>query len=219
MDRRDSLKWMLAASATSLLQRPVLGAAPAIGSGAVAARPAATVPVGGGYGSDPDLLKSYKAGDVWPLVLTSAQRRTATALCDVIIPADDHSPSASAVGVVDFLDEWASAPYPRHQDDRSLIEEGFAWLDTEAKRRFGSEFASANLNSQAALCDDICDESSAKEGLARAAMFFARFRDLTAGGFYSTPVGFRDVGYIGNVPLTKFEGPPQDLLRKLGLSA
>jgi hypothetical protein len=170
-----------------------------------------------GYGSDPDLLKRYKAGEVWPLVLTPAQRHTVTALCDVIIPADDHSPSASAVGVVDFLDEWVSAPYPRQQHDRTLIEEGLAWLDTESTRRFATEFAAAKLADQAALCDDICDVAKATEPFAGAATFFARFRDLTAGGFYTTPVGFRDIGYMGNVPLRQFEGPPREVLRQLGL--
>jgi hypothetical protein len=29
--------------------------------------------------------------------------------------------------------------------------------------------------------------------------------------------GRRDLGYIGNVPLPRFDGPPAELLRKLGL--
>jgi Gluconate 2-dehydrogenase subunit 3 len=215
MDRRDTLKWILAASASPLLQRSALGGGQSAGAPALRGDTGQAA----GYGSDPDLLKRYKAGDVWPLVLTSAQRRTVTALCDLIIPADDYSPSASAVGVVDFLDEWVSAPYPRQQHDRTAIEEGLVWLDTESKRRFAAEFASAKLTDQTALCNDICDPAKAKEPFATAAEFFARFRDLTAGGFYSTPVGFRDIGYVGNVPLLKFEGPPQDVLRKLGLSA
>ena len=47
--------------------------------------------------------------------------------------------------------------------------------------------------------------------------FFARYRDLTVGGFYSTPAGHQDLGYIGNVALPRFDGPPPELLRKLGL--
>jgi hypothetical protein len=50
-----------------------------------------------------------------------------------------------------------------------------------------------------------------------AARFFALFRDLTAGGFYTTPVGRNDLSYVGNVPLTRFDGPDAELLRKLGL--
>jgi hypothetical protein len=40
---------------------------------------------------------------------------------------------------------------------------------------------------------------------------------LTAGGFYSSPAGRKDLNYIGNVPLTSFEGPPRALLKSLGL--
>jgi hypothetical protein len=41
---------------------------------------------------------------------------------------------------------------------------------------------------------------------------------LTAGGYYSTAAGRKDLQYIGNVPLKSFEGPPLELLQKLGLS-
>ncbi len=54
------------------------------------------------YGTDPNLVRVYKPGDLWPLTFTSAQRATAAVLCDLIIPADAKSPSASSVGVVDF---------------------------------------------------------------------------------------------------------------------
>jgi hypothetical protein len=56
-----------------------------------------------------------------------------------------------------FIDEWVSAPYPHQQHDRTLIEEGLAWLDAESTRRFATEFAAAKPADQAALCDDICD--------------------------------------------------------------
>jgi hypothetical protein len=207
MDRRSTLKWMLAASATMpLLARQTLG------HGALAAHPAAQ-----GYGTDPDLTKAYHPGDLWPLTLTPAQRRTAAALCDVLIPADALSPSASSAGVVDFLDEWVSAPYPSQQEDRPLLLEGLAWLDAEASRRFGRQFADLGESSQQAICDDICLEKTAKPQFAGAAKFFARYRDLTAGGFYTSPEGRKDLGYMGNVPLLKFSGPPPELLRKLGL--
>jgi hypothetical protein len=73
-----------------------------------------------GYGPDPSMVKIYQPGDVWPLTLTEPQRRTTRALCDLIIPADDTSPSASAVGVPDFIDEWISSPYPAQAGDRRI---------------------------------------------------------------------------------------------------
>jgi hypothetical protein len=210
MDRRSSLKWILTASAAMpLLARRALGESAA--TTLQAAQPAH------GYGTDPDLTKTYHPGDVWPLTLTAKQRSTAAALCDVIIPGDTESPSAAKVGVVDFLDEWVSAPYPRQQEDRPLILEGLRWMDAEAGRRFSKEFADLSESQQHAICDDICSAKKAAANFAQAAKFFARYRDLTAGGFYTSPEGRKDLGYIGNVPLAKFDGPPAELLRKLGL--
>jgi hypothetical protein len=204
MDRRTTIKWVLAASAAWPLRSMLLAQAD-------------TPPAAQGYGTDPNLLKDYKPGDLWPLTLTAPQRRLAAVLADLIIPADEHSPGASAVGLVDFIDEWVSAPYPASQKDRSVVLQGFVWLDTEATRRFGKGFADLGITQQSAICDDICDLSRAAPERRTAAEFFAVYRDLTAGGFYSTPVGRKDLGYIGNVPLTSFDGPPPELLRKLNL--
>jgi hypothetical protein len=58
----------------------------------------------------------------------------------------------------------------------------------------------------------------AKPPFAEAARFFTRFRDLTAGGFYTTPEGMKDIQYVGNVPLTKWDGPPPEVLAYLKLT-
>jgi hypothetical protein len=210
---------MLAASAMPLLARraPAEGVPAALTDGAAAlteAAPAAPQ----GYGTDPDLTKIHHPGDLWPLTLTPAQRRTAAGLCDLIIPADAHSPSASSVGVVDFLDEWLRAPYPNQREDRALILEGLLWMDAEASRRFAKQFADLDESAKHVICDDICYEKSARPQFAAAARFFARYRDLTAGGFYTSPEGRKDLGYMGNVPLLKFSGPPAEVLRKVGLN-
>lgn len=208
MDRRTTIKWMLAASASiPLLEQRVAGADAAPAMAAVQ-----------GYGTDPDLTQVYRPGDVWPLTLTPGQRRTAGALCDVIIPADSVSPSAAAVGVVDFLDEWVSAPYPLQQQDRTIILDGLAWMDAEAARRFAQDFAALGEARQHLICEDICSVQKAAPDFGVAARFFARYRDLTAGGYYSTPSGRKDLQYVGNVALTSFAGPPSELLEKLGLS-
>lgn len=46
---------------------------------------------------------------------------------------------------------------------------------------------------------------------------FARYRDLAAGGFYTTPAGMKDLRYVGNVARTRFDGPPDDVLEAVGL--
>jgi len=204
MDRREAIKWVLAATATvSLLDMQ------AFGQGAAAAV---------GYGTDPDLMRYYKPGDLWPLTFTSGQRLNVAALCDMIIPADEKSPSASSVGVPDFIDEWISAPYPEQQNDRKTVLEGLTWLDGESKKRFEKTFADLTGEQRQKICDDICYAPKAKPEFGAAAQFFAKFRNLTAGGFYTTPQGWRDIQYIGNVPLPTFEGPPPEVLAHLKLT-
>ena len=204
MDRRTAIKWMMTAAAAISVTE---------GTAFAAAAPAAK-----GSGTDPDLVKDYKVGDYWPLTFDETQRRTAAALCDVIIPADAKSPSASALKVHDFIDEWISAPYPAQADDRKIILEGLAWIETESRKRFGNEFTNLVQRQKTAICDDICHAPRAKPEFRTAARFFARFRDLTAGGFYTTPEGTKDLGYIGNVAITTFDGPPPEVLKKLGLA-
>ena len=213
MDRRTTIKWMLAVAATT----------PGRSAGAYAPDTVAAVagaPSGQGYGTDPNLIQMYKSGELWPLTFTSQQRQTAQVLCDLIIPADASSPSASAVGVVDFLDEWISAPYEQQRQDRSMLLAGFARLDREAAARYGAgkSFVTLSHRRQTAICDDICLVAKAKPDLVEAAQFFARYRDLTAGGYYTTPEGRKDVRYVGNVALPRFDGPPLEVLKKVGLA-
>jgi hypothetical protein len=194
LDRRTAIKWVLAASAALRL--------PGVSFDATAATPAAK-----GYGKDPNLLKVYAAGDLWPLTLTKEQRATAAALCDLIIPADDTSPAASSVGVVDFLDEWISAPYPEHAEDRKIVVEGLSQVEAEAQRRFKTSFAKLSAQQMSAIADAIVKQP-----------YFVRYRALTAGGFYTTPVGVKDLKYVGNVAMQSFDGPTPEILKRLGLA-
>jgi len=193
-DRRTAIKWVLAASAALRL--------PSVSFDAAAAAPVAK-----GYGKDPDLMKKYAAGDLWPLTLSKEQRATAAALCDLIIPADDTSPAASSVGVVDFLDEWISAPYPEHAEDRKTVVEGLSQVEAEAQRRFKTSFAKLSAQQMSTIADAIVKEQ-----------YFVRYRALTAGGFYTTPVGVKDLKYVGNVAMQSFDGPTPEILKKLGLA-
>ena len=210
LDRRTTIKWMFAAAAS----------VPSLSALAYTAEPFArdVARDQAGYGTDPDLVKEWVPGGPWPLTLGVAARLTTAALCDLIIPADDHSPAASSVGVVEFIDEWISAPYPQQRSDREIIVPGLQWIESESQGRFGKAFAALDQAQKEAIANDICSAVKAAPNAATAAKFFARFRDLTAGGFYTTPVGMKDIGYTGNVSLERFDGPPKEVLKKVGLA-
>ena len=123
---------------------------------------------------------------------------------------------ASAVGVPDFIDEWISSPYPSQAGDRRTILDGLKWIDEESQRRFQKSFADLTPGQQTVICDDIASLKP-KPALKKAAAFFKRFRDLTAGGYYTTPEGAKAIGYTGNLPSGTFEGPPPEALKHVGL--
>jgi Gluconate 2-dehydrogenase subunit 3 len=210
VDRRTTIQWILAAAAAGTFIGQI-----AVGRGFRSIRT--------GYGTNPDVQRTYKPGELWPLTFNYEQHRVATILCDTILPADPRSPGASQVGVVDFIDEWISAPYAGRDEkssfalDRALILDGFEWLDNEAVNRFARKFADLDERQRAAICDEICYPAAAKREHERPARFFSRFRELTLGGFYTTRVGMKDIGYVGNVALVTFDGPPREVLAKLGL--
>lgn len=219
-DRRTTIKLIMAAAAGM----PALRRAAATDPSDFQPDPRAAgdvqayVPFMSGYGPDPDLIRTYGKGELWPLTFDPQQRQLAAALADLIIPADEHSPSASAVGAVDFIDEWISAPYPQQRQDRQTVLPGFVWLDGEARHRAGRPFAELREAQQRAICDSVCDLSRAPAHLQQPAHFFATYRNLTAAGFYTTAAGRKDLRYVGNFPLPHFDGPPLELLRKLGLA-
>lgn len=201
LPRRTVLKWFAAVAAAT--QMPDLG----IGAPAAAK----------GYGMDPDLSKFYQPGDFWPLTLTRAQRETTTALADLILPADHLGPAASQVRVPEFIDEWISAPYPVQQKDRDALLPGLAWLEEESRKRFSKTFASLGDVEKRAIADDICWPADAKPQFKKAAAFFQKFRSLAASAYYGTEAGWKAIGYVGNVPLASFDGPPPEVLAKLGV--
>ncbi|MBW4053431.1 MAG: gluconate 2-dehydrogenase subunit 3 family protein [Proteobacteria bacterium] len=215
-DRRTTIKLIVAAAAGVPALRA--GAAGMLVPGAaVPGELRHYVPLMSGYGPDPNLVKAYEKGAFWPLTLNPQQRQLTTVLADLIIPADEHSPSASAAGAVDFIDEWISAPYPQQRRDRLTVLNGFVWLDGAAQLRARQPFATLEEAQQHALCDRVCDASRAPADLQEPARFFALFRNLTVAAFYTTEAGRKDLHYLGNVPLKHFDGPPVELLRKLGL--
>jgi len=213
--RRDALKAMAAAALV-----PMLPESAAAAPGAPVAReplplfeaPQAKRKGPRGTPSDP-VLQVAKAD--WPNKLQLRELTTLAALCDMIIPADAKSVAASTVGAPAYINEWASRP----GGDASLVRVrgGLVWLDRESNTRFGTRFHLATNAQRTAICDDICYLPKAKPEHQFAAQFFDTIRDQTATAFYTTPQGWKDLGYIGNVAMPKFDGPNAEIRRKIGL--
>ena len=225
MSRRETMQWVLGAVAASqfpaargLAQQEVPKEE---GRNILSQETAAKVPdpdTSKGYGTDPRLVKTYKPGEVWPLTFTEKHKKTATALADTIFPADQYGPTASEIGVVEMIDEWVSAPYPDQRNDRPMVLQGLEWFEWESGNRFKKGFAELSPEQRREICDDVCFRDKAKDRFRGPARFFEKFRDIAASAYYATPAGWKAIGYVGNVALEKFEGPPPEVLKILGVA-
>ncbi|MCB1276926.1 gluconate 2-dehydrogenase subunit 3 family protein [Prosthecobacter sp.] len=165
---------------------------------------------------DPDFTQPVKFP--WEKLLSAEELAVATALADLILPKDETSPAASEVGVPDFINEWISADYPEHQEDREVIRGGLGWLSTESFKRFTQRFEELTSAQQSQIADDICDLSQASLEHRVGAAFFRRFRQLCVGGYYSHSQTWRSLGYIGNISVGgPYPGVPAEVIEKLGL--
>lgn len=164
--------------------------------------------------TDPDLLNPTVN---WELLLSEAELATLGSLCEIIIPSDAISPSASALGAHHYINEYVSAPYDRNKRDLVIIRGGIVWLNSESHKRYGKPFIDLVAVQKLAICNDIKWVKTAKAQHQHGAHFFAKVRDLTATAFYTTLEGMADIGYMGNKPSQTFEGAPLAVLQKLGL--
>ena len=228
LSRRETLKWVGVMSTTVAIPMTLSTTASAERSpGEFAPWPELTVkPVtAAGYGQDPNLIVPEPGP--WPRILTAPQLAMLAVISDIIVPAEDEAPSASEVGVPEVLDEWISAPYPRHREHRSLLMPGFLWMDDESNRRFRKSFIQLSESQKRDILDDIAfSDRQTPTGLEMPKAFFSGLRSLIVGAFFTSPAGMKDLGYIGNTPIYgDYPGPTPEamahletLIDSLGLS-
>ena len=102
-----------------------------------------------------------------------------------------------------------SAPYPGHSDDREAIVGGLDWVDLPSRgKRHGAGVLPRPRSRSGRRCCARTSRSTAPE---RRRSSSRRFRDLVAVGYYTTPDGMKEIGYVGNSSRSrpKFEGPPR----------
>jgi hypothetical protein len=179
LSRRTTLRWIAASPLASALPH---------WSRLNAAAPIARGSAGLGYGTDPDLRHPTVP---WPLLMSSRELQATAALADLILPPTESAPAPSAIGVQHFINEWVSAPYPDQLQDRRLIFEGLERLNHE-------NFLEVDDRTRAVVLAALAAEQSSPS--------FERLRFLVVGAYYTTPEGWKDIGYIGNVPLASY--PP-----------
>jgi len=144
---------------------------------------------------------------------TSEEMATITILADIIVPKDDVSGSASEAKVPEFI-EFIVKDMPEYQVP---MRGGLRWLDIQSLKRYEKAFKDASHDQQIALVDAIAYPDKAVPDMKQGVSFFNTMRDLTVTGFYTTEIGGKDLGYVGNRP-NQWNGVPDDVLKQYNLA-
>ncbi len=86
------------------------------------------------------------------LALTPYEARTASAIFERLFPADTHSPGATAIGVVSYLDRALAGAY---HSQIETYRRALATFDRIARKRYNAPFADCNAARQDALLADL----------------------------------------------------------------
>lgn len=212
MDRRETLKTL---AIGSLGAATLLDACKPGDSSAPKESPATAATNGGatpGVDRQPEEIAHYQkvASETF---FDAHEMATITVLADIIIPKDQVSGSATDAGVPAFI-EFIVKDIPEHQ---TPMRGGLRWLDLHSHRRFEKPFIILTPEQRISIVDEIAYPRKATPEVSQGVAFFNLMRNLTASGFYSTQMGNKDIGYVGNAP-NQWNGAPKEVLAQYGLA-
>src|SRR5712692_409586 len=146
------------------------------------------------------------AGAYTPKYFSAAQYAALLFLCDTIIPKDEKSGGAVEAGAPEFIDLLTSEN-PGYQ---LKLGGGLMWLDAACADRFGKSYLDCAPEQQKEMLDRMAYRKNAlmDPSLSQGVEFFSFLRSMTADGFFTSEIGIKYLGYIGNAYLKDFKGCP-----------
>ncbi|GAB2612419.1 gluconate 2-dehydrogenase subunit 3 family protein [Belliella aquatica] len=166
---------------------------------------------GGTAGGRTEEEKLYDQKLLSETFLTEDERKKLNVLVDIIMPADTDSPSATEVGVVDFI-EFMVKDYPGYQ---TPMRGGLMWLDHYSEDNYGKIFLALDQSEKLEIIDQIAWPEKAKSEMEGGVKFFNMLRNLTSTGYFTTEAGFKYLGYVGNRP-NVWDGVPEEVMKRHG---
>lgn len=133
---------------------------------------------------------------------TEEENKTVIEMSERIIPADDHSPGATAAHVNEYIDLVVSeSPEATKQTWR----EGLAAINKMSREKFGKPFADVSADQQIALLTEISKNERSPQTVEE--RFFRTIKYSTIDGYYTSEIGIKkELQYKGNSFLKEFAG-------------
>lgn len=138
---------------------------------------------------------SATSGDWTPQLFSTEQARVVTALADVILPADD-TPSASEVGVPEFIENMVNEVYSEEQRREFL--DGLNKFGDDYRSEIQSEYYEGNDTDKYDFAYN--QNLRAVEEEPGSGPFILIFKELTILGYFTSEVGATQVLQYQAVP-------------------
>jgi gluconate 2-dehydrogenase gamma chain len=150
--------------------------------------------------------KAAPTGKYTPKYFSSHQYTTLLSLCDAIIPKDETSGGAVEAGAPEFIDLLTS----ENEEFQAVLGGGLMWLDNFCTDRYDHTFLECTPEQKKEVLDLLAYRKNAQADptLSYGVAFFAKLRNFTCDGFYTSKIGIADLQYIGNTALAEFPGCP-----------
>jgi len=141
-----------------------------------------------------------------PKFFAAHEYKTLQTLCQTIIPADADSGGAIEAGAPEFIDLLTS----ENMEYQVTLGGGLMWLDSTCSDRYGKVYLDCSPQQQKEILDQIAYRNSAAtdDRLSQGVEFFSFLRNMTTDGFFTSEIGIKYVGYVGNTFLKEFPGCP-----------
>jgi hypothetical protein len=143
------------------------------------------------------------SGAYKPKAFNAHEYKTLEKLADFIVPDDEHSRGAVAAGAPEWIDLLAS----QNPELLAIYTGGIAWLDHAMRHE--TDFLSATREQQTAMLDLIAYRKNESPELGPGIKFFDWARKMVVDAYYTSPIGIKDIGYMGNTAVSKFEVPQE----------
>jgi hypothetical protein len=152
-------------------------------------------------------------GPYTPSALSAHEYQTLLRLTDFMIPVEQNRPGAVQAGVPAWIDSLLAV----NADLKQRYVDGLAWIDRTMTARHGANFVGAVRVQQTGLLDQIAFQRNRSPEIDPGIEFFTLLRRMTVDGFYTSPIGQRDI-YRGNTARAEFTIPQEAMDYVIGRS-
>lgn len=162
--------------------------------------------------------------------LTEHEWKTVSRLAELIVPADAGGGSAVDAGAPEFIDLLCG----QNQKLADIYTGGVSWLDAKMRELFGKEFVDADAKEQIRMLDMLvqAERNIRSHNSGSGAGAYAEFRDyqawdrptmgagvaffdwvrkMSVDAYYTSPIGVKDIGYVGNGAYSDYQVPEESI--------